>query len=64
MEVWLAGELLEARTFPNHGCAHIFAEHKRARGFYALVTYPRAEPWRNSRYIQERLVGAAADDQS
>jgi hypothetical protein len=56
VEVWLGGELLEARIFPNLGCANLFADHKRAHGFFVLVTYPRAEPWHDSRYrssIQE-----------
>jgi hypothetical protein len=56
VEVWLGGELLEARTFANLIMARTFAEHRRAHGFCALVMYPRAEPWHDSRYrpsIQE-----------
>jgi hypothetical protein len=51
VEVYRDGELLEARIFPNHATAHIFAEHHRVRGLYVLVTYPRGEPWRDSRYM-------------
>ena len=51
VEVWCAGQMLEARIFPNHACANIIAEHQRARGLFALVTYPRAEPWHDSRYM-------------
>jgi hypothetical protein len=51
VEVYRAGEMLEARIFPNLGCANLFAEHQRAHGFFALVTYPRGEPWRDFRYM-------------
>lgn len=51
VEVYLAGELIEVRVEPNLGCANLYAEHKRAHGFFAIVTYPRGEPWRDPRYM-------------
>jgi hypothetical protein len=48
VEVYVDGELIEGRTFPNLVAARIHADHQQAQGRFAIVMYPRAEPRHDS----------------
>lgn len=43
VEVWDHGVFRGAHISPNRASANVFADHQRARGYFAIVMYPRAE---------------------